>query len=82
MPNKFICNPLLQLLEKRADIHELQQEKERMTKLPPHILLDYIKRLVYQIFNENEELKVNAEKVVLANLGTNFDSYEDQEILR
>lgn len=66
------------LLKKRADLYELEQEKERMTKLPPYILFDYIKRLIFQILTENEEIKAEINKVTKTN--NIFRSIEDEYV--
>ena len=61
------CDFYIFLLKKRADLYELEQEKERMTKLPPYLLFDYIKRLIFQILTENEELKIEINKATKVN---------------
>ena len=64
---KNLCDFYVFLLKKRADLYELEQEKERMTKLPPYLLFDYIKRLIFQILTENEELKIEIDKATKTN---------------
>jgi len=46
------------------------------------IILDYIKRLIYQILNENEELKVKQEKEIIVVPKGIFEVYEEQEVMR
>ena len=40
----------------------MEREKERLMKLPPSIVFDYLKGFIYKIQNENDEMRQKLEK--------------------
>lgn len=48
---------LIQGGESKRTSYELDREKERMQKLPPTILFDYLKGIMFKVVNNNKELK-------------------------